>query len=169
VRKPPVRLNLPVRRSNNDKRRLIADVSPVLIEQLLKTVHFRGSPKHKKQPHLFDLPPYNGERGDETLCDDHAGFTPRDMESIPRMIRRGINAGLTSGTGRIFWTIGDNGWIYECRLTNVQQAEYHGYPIRRSEPICEPVYRRFVNWAERSGSQEDKNAAVQCKALYGFR
>lgn len=166
VKKPPARPVVPGRRSNNDKRRLLAEVEPETVALLLAKAHYRGSPKHKAQPHLFDLPPYHGSRGDETLCDAHAGFTPEHMSSVPAMLERGIRARLIGR--RILWVIGDNGWIYECRLTNPEQWEYHGYPIRRSEPICQPVYERFVEWAAREGSAEDKRAAAQCKARYGF-
>lgn len=36
------------------------------------------------------------------------------------------------------------------------QAEYHGYPVRSSEPIGESVYLRFAAWAEENGTAADK-------------
>jgi hypothetical protein len=90
------------------------------------------------------------------------------MEQIPKLLHRGIKAELL-GTSEIIWTISDNGWIYECRKTNPAQAEYHGYPVRPSEPIGKLVYSRFASWAAQYGTNEDKRAATQCKALYGFK
>lgn len=139
-----------------------------VVRKLLAEAHYSGSPKHKKHPHLFNLPPFLGERGDATLCDTHAGFMPEHMRTIPDLLRRGIQAGLI-GKNQVIWTVGDNGWIYECRLTNIQQAEYHGYPVRPSEPIGELVYRRFATWVEQSGSELDRQAAIHCKALYRFK
>ena len=139
-----------------------------MLAKLSAKICYGGNSKHKQYPHLFALPPFEGERGDATLCDQHAGFGPDDMTSVPRLLKRGVLAGLV-GTGRIVWVIGNNGWIYECRLTNAGRCEYHGYPVRASEPICHPVYKRFSAWANDHGSLEDKQAAAQCKALYGFK
>jgi hypothetical protein len=168
MKKPPQRPDLPRRRSNNDKRRLLPTPAPELIAQLLATATYQGSPKHKINPHIFNLPPYNGQRGDETLCDAHAGFTPAHMATLPALLERGIEAGLI-GASDVLWTVADSGWIFEARLTNVDQAEYHGYPVRSSEPIGESVYLRFAAWAEENGTAADKLAATNCKALYGFK
>jgi hypothetical protein len=159
---------LPRRQSNNEKRRLIATPEPALIAQLLSTVTYKGSSKHKSNPHLFDLPPHAGARGDETLCDAHAGLAPEQMAAIPGMIQRGLRAGLV-GPGGLIWAVADNGWIFEGHCTNRQQAEYHGYPVRASEPIGESIDRRFADWALSSGLAADVIAAGNCKALYGFK
>jgi hypothetical protein len=90
------------------------------------------------------------------------------MAAIPTMINRGLEAGLVGAKG-IIWSVADNGWIFEARLTNIEQAEYHGYPVRPSEAIAERVYRRFVAWSQRNGSEIDRMAAANCKARYRFR
>ena len=173
MKKPPPRPCLPPRRSNNDKRRLLEAPDANLIQELQTHVNYRGSPKHKRHPHLFGLPPYQGARGDESLCDEHAGFAPAHMAAAPKLIERGICAGLISdgpiGSGRILWTVADTGWIFEARLTNVQQSEYHGYPVRGSEPIACCVYQRFAKWVQQSGTTTEKMAADNCKILYGFK
>ena len=69
----------------------------------------------------------------------------------------------------MIWAVADNGWIYEARLTNVGQTEYHGYPVRDSEPIAEPVYRRFAEWAHTSGDQGACLAAENCKTSLWIR
>jgi hypothetical protein len=71
--------------------------------------------------------------------------------------------------GNEIWTVSDAGWIYECRVTNPIQAEYHGYPVRGSEAIGELVYRRFASWAHSHGGIREQGVAAQCKALYGFK
>ena len=113
------------RRSDNEKRRLLRDPTDNLVQDMLNYVHYQGSPKHKLQPHLFGLPPFSGQRGDATLCDD-ADFDPDQMAEIPMLIRRGIRAGLIGHTQRIIWTVADDGWIFEARETNRATAEFHG-------------------------------------------
>jgi len=166
MKKPTKRSDVPPRNKDNNKRRLGNDITPEVVGELLKTVTYKGSPKHKRNPGIFNLEPFNGVRGDATLCDDHANFQPADMAKIPGLIQRGLKAGLI---GSNLWTIGENGWIFECRLTNAAQNEYHGYPVRPTEAIAEPVYRRFKAWAEAAGDAADKQAAENCAALYGFR
>jgi hypothetical protein len=165
VTKPPKRTYLPPRNRENAKRRLAREVSPDQIE-IFENVKYRGSPKHKRNPKIFDLEPFQGERGDATLCDEHANFRPNDMAQVPELMKRGVKAGLL---GTNLWTVADDGWIFECRLTNATQREYHGYPVRPAEAIAEPVYRRFRSWADAEGSDVDKRAAQNCAALYRFR
>jgi len=165
MRKPAKRTDIPARNRDNNKRRLAAEVMPAEIAGLIATVTYEGSPKHKRNPHLFDLEPFTGPRGDATLCDDHAQFQPQDMVRIPDLIVRGLSAGLI---GTNLWTVDDGGWIYEARLTNADQAQYHAYPVRPAEAIAKPVYQRFNQWAEAHGGAEDKQAAQNCADLYGF-
>jgi hypothetical protein len=166
VRKPPKRSDIPPRNSDNNKRRLDAIVTPARIAQLLATVNYKGSPKHKRNPIIFALEPFRGERGDATLCDEHANFRPADMAGIPAMIARGLRAGLI---GTNLWAVANNGWIYEGRVTNGGQAEYHGNPVRPAEAIAEPVYRRFRAWVDINGNAVDQQAAANCAALYRLR
>ena len=81
------------------------------------SVTYKGSPKHKKHPRRYGLSPFNGRRGDATLCDGCAGFLPSQMSSISAMIRRGLQAGLIGDGHRIIWAVADNGWIFEGRQT----------------------------------------------------
>ena len=118
VNKPAMRPNLPARRSNNEKRRLVPNPAPSYIEQLQENITYQGSSKHKKNPHLYGLPPFRGDRGDATLCDRDANFQPVNLDSIPEMIQRGIEARLVGENGLI-WAVADDGWIYEARVTNV--------------------------------------------------
>jgi hypothetical protein len=164
--KPRKRSNIPPRNSDNNKRRLAPEVLPDRIAVLRETVHYEGSPKHKKNPVIFGLEPFRGDRGDATLCDEHASFQPANMAAIPAMIDRGLRAGLI---GTNIWAVADDGWIFQGSVTNADQGEYHGYPVRPTEAIAEPVYRRFKAWADAEGNAADKQAAENCAALYRFR
>ena len=169
MRKPTSRIDLPPRESDNLKRVLNPSPDPALIKRLCKTARYHGYAKHKAVPLAFGLAPYNKPRGDATLCDEHAGFTKKQIATIPRLLQRGVRAGLIGESPRLIWTVGDDGWIFEGRITNVEQDEYHGYPVRPNEPIAEAVYRRFHAWSMDDGDANDRAAAERCQALYGFK
>lgn len=164
--RPDKRPDFPPRNSDNDKRRLDPDPDPASIANLVDKSKYEGSSKHKRNPHLFGLDPYRGKRGDETLCDEHAGFDVLAMARIPELLIRGIVAGLVGG--RVLWTIDDDGWIYEMRLTNADLYQYHGYPVRPTEAIARPVYDRFAKWASSNKAAIEIKAANACAARYGF-
>lgn len=168
MKKPPPRPVLPKRISNNDRRRLLPLPIDVAHLQSLAAARYCGSPKHKANPKIFGLEPYIGERGDATLCDTHAGFKLAHMLAIPALIQRGVRASLV-GSCQMLWTVADSGWIFEARVTNAVQVEYHGYPVRSSEPIAEAVYRRFADWAALNGTASDRQAAENCQSMYGFK
>lgn len=168
MRRPRPRRGVVPRKSDNDKRRLWQNPPEDLIERLLREVRYRASAKHKRNPQLYDLPPFIGHRGDATLCDEHAGFQPDRVDGIPELIARGIRAGLIGDTGRIIWTVADDGWIYEGRETNAATHEFHGYPVRQNEAIAEPVCLRFADWAI-GESDLERGAATSCRNRYGVR
>ena len=166
MRRPPARRD--ARRPDNVKRRLLPAPGGALLERLMGSVRYRGSQKHKKDPLAFDLEIWPGaRRGDATLCDEHAGFTPAKTGTIPRLVRRGLRAGLV-GQGNLIWTVGDDGWIFEGRPTNEVTREYHGYPVLEWESIARLVYKRYSEWARTSGSNQDRIAAERCKTRYRF-
>ncbi len=74
----------------------------------------------QKDPLAFELSMSPGSAiGEATLWDEHAGFTPAKLRSISRLIERGLRAGLV-GPGTLIWTVGDDGWIFEGKPTNVE-------------------------------------------------
>lgn len=166
AKKPGKRSDIPPRDSDNDNRRLQDNVDQNSLATLKTTINYAGHPKHKRNPHLFGLGQFNGKRGDETLCDKHAGFTKAQMAGIPSLLQRGLEAELVGE--RIVWSIADDGWIFEARLTNRETNEYHGYPVRPSESIAELVFKRFAHWAKRHGSPSEKQAVLCCAERYGF-
>jgi len=75
---------------------------------------YGGISKHKARPLRFGLPPHYGPLGDETPCDDHAGFKPSDLPDVKRLLVRGIAAGLVGhverqGIPSIVWAVSDHG------------------------------------------------------------
>lgn len=174
MKKPSVRPNIPPRTSDNHKRKLHPNPESAINELLKIKICYGGSAKHKANPAIFGLDNHGKTPGDATLCDAHAGFQPKNMSEIPRLLQRGVSSGLigdvmtTQGIPHIIWTVGDDGWIFEGRLTNPEQTEYHGYPVRPTEPIAEHVYHRFTEWASTSGNRIDQEAAQRCFAMYGF-
>jgi len=174
MKKPAKRIELPPRRSDNDKRRLHPAPPLDLLVGLRISATYHPYPKHKRDPVRFGLAHYTGARGGETLCDEHANFEPNEMPGISDLLARGIRAGLVGHivrqqTPTIIWTVADSGWIFEGRITNIGQTDYHGYPVRPSEAIAAPVYRRFHAWAETTGEERDRKAARACLTLYGFK
>jgi len=172
--KKPTPRALPPRASDNDKRRLNQMPDQAAITRLLQTATYRGISRHKGNPRQFGLPPNNRPRGDETLCDVHANFQPADMATVPTLLRRGLTAGLigeveTQGIPTMIWTVADDGWIFEARITNAGRPDYHGYPVRASEAIAKIVYDRFADWANQHGGGREIAAADACRALYGLR
>lgn len=139
-----------------------------LIEQMLETVHYEGSSKHKRHPHLFGLEPFNGDRDDATLCDE-ADFQPNQIAEIPTLLQRGIRAGLIGHTARLLWAVADDGWIFEARETNRETAQFHGYPVLPEESIGHLAYNRFTQWADAHGTPADRAAATACRLRYDFR
>ena len=168
MKRPKTRRDQLERRPDNVKRRLLPEPGSELLEHLWESVRYQCSEKHKKDPLAFNLDISPGSaRGDATLCDEHAGFTPAKFVSIRGLIERGLRAGLV-GRGNLIWTVGDDGWIFEGRPTNVVTNEYHGYPVLEWEAIARPIYDRYSEWARASGSDRDRVAAEQCRIRYGF-
>ena len=139
-----------------------------VVRDMLDTVWYEGSSKHKLHPHLFGLEPFNGERGDATLCDE-ADFQPSQMAEVPALVERGISAGLIGHSRRMFWTVADDGWIFEARETNPDTAQFHGYPVLPEEAIARLVFDRFTLWANDHGTLADRSASASCRLRYAFR
>jgi hypothetical protein len=168
---------LPDRTSDNDKRALLPDMPPEPDRQaLIARISYEGYGKHKKNPHIWKVAVYHGDAEDRTFCED-AGLRPTDMRRATRIVQRGVAAGLMGDRSdlncpTILWTIDDNGWIYELRLTNRDQAVYHGYPVRFNDAMARKVIVRFQQWVnlEPAGrlapAQADRLALQAAQDLY---
>jgi hypothetical protein len=169
ARRPESRIEVP-RSSENMKRNLCA-VPPTFHERqmLAGRVRYGGYSKHKLNPHLWGLTAYGGNAPDRTFCED-AGFHLPDQSRIPALLKRGIDAGLfgdlvSRGDPTMLWTIDDNGWIYELRLTTPSQALYHGYPVRPSNAFSLKVISRFEEWLNKLPHQQRNAKANSVMAL----
>ncbi len=169
-KRPPDRIDLP-RTSENEKRQLLSP-PPGAAERgaLAERAWYRGYSKHKRHPHLWKLEPFQGYAPDRTFCED-AGFQVNDKPRIDYLLPRGIEAGLfgdllNRGDPTMLWTIDDNGWIYELRLTTPTQAEYHGYPMRPANAFGQKVIARFAEWLQTLSAKELRARPELPRALH---
>lgn len=74
------------------------------------------------------------------------------MARTGRLLRRGLLAGLfgsndKQGDPTLIWTVDDNGWVYEGRITTPTQALCHAYPLLPSDAFAKIVITRYAEWA----------------------
>jgi hypothetical protein len=107
---------------------------------------YEGSPHHKKNPGDFGLTPPAAPRPDKTLCDE-AGIQRRD-EAVA-LLARAIDGGLVSaGTvpenfPKQLWVVDDEGRVFEAMSGGSRAGRYHGYPIRRTDPLFDQVSKAW--------------------------
>lgn len=146
-KKPDPRL-VTQRSRDNVKRRLSATLpaTPSRVE-LSARITYGPYSKHKFHPAAYKLTPYAGPDVERTYCDAHAHFGESDCVRIPYLLRRGVMLGLWSDQNdgdvpRLLWTIDENGWIFELRITNSGRAQYHGYPVLQGDAFARHVLVR---------------------------
>lgn len=103
--------------------------------------------KHKFHPTAYKLRPYAGQDEERTYCDAHAGFGRDDFGRIRTLLTRGVMLGLWSDQNdgdvpSLLWTLDTTGWIFELRITNSGQAQYHGYPVLPADAFARHVLAR---------------------------
>lgn len=169
--KPPSRRVI-ARSAESDPRDLRTP-PPTLAERaaLAEKANFGPYSKHKKNPSAYKLQPYAGEDEDPTYCDDDAKFMPDDMKRAPELLVRGIQAGLfgdktNKGDPSLLWTVDDNGWIYEARITNPGYGGYHAYPVLRHEAIARKVLARYRDYVENADKPELKASLKNAESRY---
>lgn len=101
MKKPTARNDSTSRGSDNVKRASHPAPDQALVEHLSRSARYVGYAKHKAATTDFGLALENTLRGDATLCDRHAGFTPQKMTTIPHLLRRRIRARLIEEPPRI--------------------------------------------------------------------
>lgn len=147
-RKKPAPRIVEQRSRDNPHRRLASAIpSQEIRADLAERAGYGAYSKHKFNPTAYGLRPYAGRDVERTYCDAHAKFGQADFDRIPLLQKRGIMLGLTSeqaegGDPSLLWTIDDNGWIYELRMTNSGQAQYHGYPLLKGDAFARQVLAR---------------------------
>lgn len=146
-KKPEARL-VTQRSRNNANRRLCATVPALEArEDLIGRASYGAYSKHKFNPTAYRLTPYAGSDVERTYCDAHSHFGKDDFARIPALLIRGVMLGLWSeqgsdGTPDLLWTIDDTGWIFELRITNSGQSQYHGYPVLTGDAFARHVLNR---------------------------
>ena len=95
------------------------------------------------------------------------GVHRRQGFAIPRLIRRGLRSGLV-GRGNLILTVGDDGWNFDGRPTNVQTGDFRGYPVMDWKSIARPFDDPYSEWARTFGSNLDRIVAKHCMVRYRF-
>ncbi len=114
--------------------------------ELLRVATYKGVPYHKRSPGDFGLTPPAAPRPDKTQCDEARVFKQAIAEDL---LRRAIEGGLVSastnadGYPRQMWVVDDSGQVFEAMQGGDDAGQYHGYPIRRSDPFHDEVTRRW--------------------------
>lgn len=105
---------------------------------------YEGSPYHKRSPGDFALAPPAAPRPDKTLCDEAGVFHRSAAEALlARAIHRGLvsEATVAAGLPKQLWAVDDHGRVFEAMYGGSRLGRYHGYPIRRSDPLFEEISR----------------------------
>jgi len=111
-------------------------------EHLRVHASYEGSPSHKRNPGDFGLTPPAAPRSDKTLCDLAEIF---EKAVASDLLRRAIDGGLASeaeaggGFPKQLWVVDGNGQVFEAMYGGSQTGRYHGYPIRRADPLFDEV------------------------------
>lgn len=108
---------------------------------------YQGSPHHKRNPGDFGLIPPSAPRPDKTLCDEATIF---NLEIATVLFQRAIDRGLVSessgapGFPKQLWVVDDNGRVFEAMHGGVAAGIYHGYPIRREDPLFDRIREAWL-------------------------
>ncbi len=108
---------------------------------------YEGSAYHKKNPGDFGLTPPAAPRPDKTLCDE-AGVASRAVATD--LLARAIEGGLVSdpigapGFPKELWVVDEHGRVFEAIYGGSVIGRYHGYPIRRSDPLFDQIRAAWV-------------------------
>jgi hypothetical protein len=109
---------------------------------LLAKAAYEGSPLHKKNPGNFRLTPPAAPRPDKTLCDE-AGVNTMELASelFQRAVARGLVSDATTSSGfpKQIWVVDEKDRVFEAMYGGSRDGRYHGYPIRRSDPLFQKV------------------------------
>jgi len=167
-RKKPAPRVVVQRSRNNANRRLIAALPATDSRvELSARVTYGGYSKHKFNPTAYKLSPYAGQDEERTYCDAHANFGKEDLHRIPALLVRGVMLGLWSDQSSedvpsLLWTLDESGWIFELRITNPAQAQYHGYPVLPGDAFARHILGRAREVAfNDSEFPADKDPGVQ--------
>ena len=108
---------------------------------LSENASYEGSPYHKRNPGDFGLTPPARPRPDATLCDEAGVFSKaKAADLLAIAIERGIVSEATAAGvfPKQMWVYDGNN-VFEAMYGGSQTGCYHGYPIRRSDPLFDRI------------------------------
>ena len=103
---------------------------------------YEDSPLHKRNPGDFGLTPPAAPRLDKTLCDEAGIFRRADATAL---LMKAIDGGLASVSTaannfpKQLWAVDGNGRVFEGMYGGSKSGYYHGYPIRRNDPLFKEI------------------------------
>ena len=109
---------------------------------MLRNAVYEGSPLHKRNPGDFGLTPPAAPRPDKTLCDE-ANITMKAQATS--LFALALERGLVSeeathgGFPKQIWVVDEGRRVFEAIYGGSRQGYYHGYPIRRTDPLFAKV------------------------------
>ena len=109
---------------------------------LRENAMYEGSPHHKRNPGDFGLTPPAAPRLDKTLCDEAGIFRRADATALLiRAIDGGLASAATAANGfpKQLWAVDEKGRVFEGMYGGSKSGCYHGYPIRRDDPLFKEV------------------------------
>lgn len=139
------------RKSREETERSIRD-QPLTDAQrafLRDHARYEGSPLHKKDPNNFGLIPPTSPRQEKTLCDEAGAF---DKQVAVDLFALAIDVDLVSSKDKVegfpaqMWVVDAEGRVFELIYGGSRLGRYHGYPIRRSNPLFDRI---AAAWAVR--------------------
>ncbi|NUQ76074.1 MAG: hypothetical protein HUU21_21245 [Polyangiaceae bacterium] len=107
---------------------------------------YEGIAYHKRTPGDFGLTPPAAPRPDKNLCDE-ANVTRREIAAA--LLARAIDGGLVSdgegapGFPKQMWVVDGSGQVFEAMYGGSRAGLYHGYPIRRADPLFDEIVRAW--------------------------
>ena len=126
--------------------RSIRELTDAQREDLRQHAVYEGSPHHKRNPGDFGLIPPQAPRPDKTLCDEAGVFERARAERLlSSAIERGLASEATTAQGlpKQLWAMDDRGQVFEAMAGGSRPGCYHGYPIRKSDPLFEEVASKW--------------------------
>ncbi len=109
---------------------------------------YEGSPYHKRNPGDFGLSPPAAPRPDATLCDEAGILRKEEAEELFKAAQaRALVSEAKTNTGypRQMWVVAKDGRVFECMYGGSRDGRYHGYPVRRSDPLFDKITKA---WSE---------------------
>lgn len=110
--------------------------------RLYSEAAYEGSPFHKRNPGDFGLTPPASPRPDKTLCDEAKIFRKAVADELfARAIDHGLVSEATTAGGfpKQLWVVDNHGRVFEVMYGGSRTGRYHGYPIRRADPLFDEV------------------------------